>query len=67
MNQNSVSGLELAGYKGFPKNPSKFKVDANVYVDFCSKADSVRDRLGLRDFTELDALFNYVYWAEPGV
>jgi HKD family nuclease len=66
MNQNSVSGMALAGHTGFPRNPNKFDVDANVYVDFCRKAAQVRDRLGLRNFTELDSLFNYVYWNHPG-
>jgi HKD family nuclease len=65
MNQNSVFGMALAGHSEFPKSPNKFELDADIYVDFCKKAASVRNRLGLRDFTELDALFNYVYWIHP--
>lgn len=64
MNQNSISGLGLGGYDGFPRHPSKLDVDAAAYVDFCEKAADVRDRLGLKDFTELDALFNYAYWID---
>ncbi|HEY9141892.1 MAG TPA: hypothetical protein VIN93_13430 [Bryobacteraceae bacterium] len=64
MNQNSVAGLKLADVGGFPKNPNKENVDAAVYADFCGSAGDIRDRLGLKDFTELDALFNYAYWAD---
>ena len=62
MNQNSVSGLGLAGITGFPKNPVKRNVDAAIYADFCNRAGDVRDLLGLKSFSELDALFNYAYW-----
>src|SRR5471030_45414 len=62
MNQNSVSGLSRAEITGFPKYPKKDNVNAALYADFCSRAGDVRDRLELRNFTELDALFNYAYW-----
>ena len=62
MNQNSVSGLSLADVSGFPANPSKDTVDAALYVKFCKRADEIRLQLGLKTFTELDALFNYAYW-----
>jgi hypothetical protein len=62
MNQNSVSGLRLAGFNRFPIHPSKTNVNAATYADFCGKAKTVRDGLGLKSFTELDALFNYAYW-----
>jgi HKD family nuclease len=65
MNQNSVSGMALAGHTDFPDKPNKNDLNAADYVDFCKKAVSVRDELGLDDFTELDALFNYVYWNHP--
>ncbi|HMO74513.1 MAG TPA: phospholipase D family protein [Sphingopyxis sp.] len=64
MNQNSVSGLRLAGYYGFPQHPLKSNIDADAYQAYCDNAASVRDALGLADFTELDALFNYAYWPE---
>lgn len=64
MNQNAVAGLRLAGYDEFPLHPSKGSVSADKYQLYCDHADAVRKALGLRDFTELDALFNYVYWHE---
>jgi HKD family nuclease len=62
MNQNSVSGLSLASITGFPQNPNKETVDAAIYADFCKKAEIVRDRLELENFSELDALLDYAYW-----
>ncbi|QUM71829.1 phospholipase D family protein [Sphingopyxis granuli] len=62
MNQNAVAGLRLAGYDGFPLHPSKGSLSPDIYQLYCDHADAVRKALGLRDFTELDALFNYVYW-----
>ena len=64
MNQNAVAGLRLAGYDGFPLHPSKGSLSPDIYQLYCDHADAVRKALGLRDFTELDALFNYVYWHE---
>jgi HKD family nuclease len=64
MNQNSVSGLRLAGYISFPGRPSKSNMDADTYQAYCTNAESVCEKLSLGDFTELDALFNYVYWQE---
>jgi HKD family nuclease len=63
MNQNSVFGLGLADVTGFPKNPNKRNVDSAIYADFCHRAGDVRDRLELNNFSELDALFDYAYWA----
>ena len=62
MNQNSISGLRMAGFLNFPRNPSKITVQATQYSEFCQSADYVRRELGLSNFLELDALFNYVYW-----
>ncbi|MDI5925204.1 hypothetical protein QBK93_11005 [Rhizobium leguminosarum] len=62
MNQNSVAGLKLAGHLNFPDMPSKQNMTGAMYADFCQKADSVRAGLGLADFSQLDALFNYAYW-----
>lgn len=64
MNQNAVAGLRLAGYDEFPLRPSKGSVSSDKYQLYCDHADAVLKALGLRDFTELDALFNYVYWHE---
>ena len=66
MNQNSVSGLEVAGVHEFPKRPNKEDVNAATYANFCSRAADVRDGLHLKNFTELDALFNYAYWDHKG-
>lgn len=62
MNQNAVSGLRLANIYDFPLKPNKVNVSAEIYELFCQRAEVVRKELGLADFTELDALFNYAYW-----
>jgi len=64
MNQNAVSGLALAGIREYPLHPTKQNVSAEDYARYCEHADAVRRTLGLDDFTELDALFNYAYWRE---
>ena len=64
MNQNEVSGLALAGIRDYPLHPTKQNVSAESYARYCGHADTVRRSLGLDDFTELDALFNYAYWRE---
>lgn len=68
MNQNAVSGLGLANIHEFPSKPNKGNVNAERYAHFCQLAEIVRKELGLADFSELDALFNYAYWdrAEVG-
>lgn len=63
MNQNSVSGMALAGYRIFPERPNKGNVNAALYGNFCAKAKRVCTALGLANLGELDALFNYAYWA----
>ena len=62
MNQNAVSGLCLANIDYFPTKPNKDNVSAELYTRYCRAAADVRDDLGLKDFAELDALFNYAYW-----
>lgn len=62
MNQNSVSGLGLANITGFPLRPTKTTVSAEKYVRFCYKCREVCEALGLKNFSELDALLNYAYW-----
>lgn len=61
MNQNAVSGLRLANFTGYPKKPLKKTVSAEKYAAFFRDAAKVRDELGLADFTEMDALFDYAY------
>jgi hypothetical protein len=61
MNKNAVSGLGLANINDFPAKPSKSNVSAETYSQYCQKAAQVRNELGLSDFAELDALFNYAY------
>lgn len=62
MNQNSVSGIALCGYEGYPKNPLRTSVDGELYSRFCNDANELREELGLSNLTELDAVFNFVYW-----
>ena len=64
MNQNSVAGI-LALYPGkFPPRPNrKTNVTPEMYADFANKCDSLRNELKLRNFAELDVLFNYIYWS----
>lgn len=62
MNQNSISGLALANIVGFPLRPTKKTVSAEKYDLFCKKCRGVCEALGLKNFSELDALLNYAYW-----
>ena len=62
MNQNAVSGMCKANILEFPQHPSKSNVSAEGYASFCKQAEIVRRELGLENFLELDALFNYAYW-----
>ena len=62
MNQNAVAGMRLANIREFPRHPSKATISPEKYALFCSLAGELRAELGLRDFTELDAVFNYAYW-----
>lgn len=64
MNQNAVAGLRLAKITDFPSKPNKQNVSAKQYAAFCDQADQIRRALGLANFSELDALFNYAYWQE---
>lgn len=64
MNQNSVRGLRVAGYLGYPVVPSKRNVNGDIYQRFCRDVVEVQTQLGLENLTELDALFNYNYWLE---
>ena len=64
MNQKAVSGLALAGIRDYLLHPTKQNVSAESYARYCGHADTVRRSLGLEDFMDLDALFNYAYWRE---
>ncbi|MDD2609877.1 MAG: phospholipase D family protein [Giesbergeria sp.] len=62
LNKNSVSGMHMAGFLQFPLRTLKTNVTAAMYEEFCEKAELVRAGLGLKDLSELDAVFNYAYW-----
>ena len=62
MNANSVSGMRLAGIANYPAAPNKKTVDGATYAHFCDDANKVRTGLGLANFSELDAVFNYAYF-----
>jgi HKD family nuclease len=62
MNQNSVAGMKLAGYLAFPERPTRSSVDGRLFEEFCRDADAVRRNLGLKNLSELDAVFNHAYW-----
>lgn len=64
MNQNAVSGMMRAGIADYPLHPTKQNVGGGSYARYCHQADGIRRALGLVDFTELDALFNYAYWGQ---
>lgn len=66
MNQNAVTGMLVAGINGYPLHPSKVSVNGRLYAQYCQQAKSMQRALGLADLTELDALFNYVYWQQEG-
>lgn len=63
MNQNAVNGLLVAGYDQYPLRPLKTNVTPELYARFCRDARDVQGQLGLENLSELDALFNYVYWS----
>lgn len=62
MNQNAVTGHAVAGFRGYPDHPTKTNVDGELYARYCQQARSLQAALGLANLTELDALFNYMYW-----
>lgn len=66
MNRNSVAGMGLANIGGYPELPTKKTVDGALYARFAADAERLRQGLGLTDFSELDALFNYAYQRGDG-
>jgi hypothetical protein len=66
MNRNSVSGLAVAGFTGFPRMPTKQSVDGKMYALFCAQATEVCRKLGLDNLSQLDAVFNSAYWQKAG-
>jgi hypothetical protein len=62
MNGNSVSGMRMANITDYPPSPTKKTVDGATYASFCADAEKIRSELGLKNFSELDAVFNYAYW-----
>ena len=64
MNQNAIFGLGMAGIRDYPIQPFKTNVNGRTYARYCQHAEQVREALCLANFTELDALFNYLYWRD---
>lgn len=64
MNQNAVAGMASAGFFNYPQHPDKTQVSGELYASFCQEALTVQRQLRLDNFSELDALFNYIYWQE---
>lgn len=62
MNKNAVAGMARANIMQFPDRPLKTNVDGQIYAEYCTEANRLKERLGLRDFLELDTLFNHLYW-----
>ncbi len=62
MNGNSVSGMRLAHVVDYPDPLTKKTVNGATYARFCADAERIRADLGLENFSELDAVFNYAYW-----
>mgnify|MGYP004517188617 CR=1 FL=1 len=62
MNGNSVSGMRMAKINDYPEAPNKKTVDGAMYARFCADAERIQGELGLKDLSELDAVFNYAYW-----
>jgi hypothetical protein len=44
------------------RTANRGNITTDIYADFCREAGQVREALGLSNFTELDAVFNYAYW-----
>ncbi|MGO7050377.1 phospholipase D-like domain-containing protein [Rhizobium johnstonii] len=62
LNKNSVAGITLCGFSGFPRAPNRKLVDPSKYEQFCSDANQVQNELGLANLSELDTVFNAQYW-----
>lgn len=62
MNGNSVSGMRMANITDYPESPNKKTVNGATYARFCADAERIRSELGLKNLSELDAVFNYAYW-----
>ena len=61
MNAKAISGMRVAGIVDYRLGLLKKDVDGSVYGAYFAHAEKIRSELGLADFTELDALFNYAY------
>lgn len=62
MNSNSVNALVVSGVNNFPESPGLDNTDGKLYEEFCNEAKKACKALGLSNFTEFDAVGNYVYW-----
>lgn len=63
LNRNSSAGMRLAGPE-FPERPSNNNITPQTYAQFCLDARRVAAELGLRNLSELDAVFNEAYWQD---
>ncbi|HQT90205.1 MAG TPA: hypothetical protein PK677_17010 [Acidiphilium sp.] len=61
MNGNSVAMMELASDE-FMVSWRYQNTKGSAYRAFCEAATNIRNKLGLSDFTELDCLFNTMYF-----
>lgn len=61
MNTLSVEHLRKVSPISFPSLNKKF-ITGQDYQDFCDEADKLCKTLGLKNFTEFDALMNYDHW-----
>tara|TARA_R110000868_G_scaffold244177_1_gene500330 strand:+ start:1023 stop:2228 length:1206 start_codon:yes stop_codon:yes gene_type:complete len=62
MNRNSIRGVNLCSTLKFPETPSKTNITGAEYKRFCEMANSIKKDLNLKNLSELDAVFNYLYW-----
>ena len=65
VDDGAIGRTRQIGSTPYPKLPTKRSVDGTLYARFASGAERLRQGLGLglglADFSELDALFNYAY------
>lgn len=62
MNKLSVDRLGFVLEVDYPESLPKNQVTGEMYEDFCRKSKQLCDCLGLKNFTEFDALMNFDYW-----
>jgi hypothetical protein len=63
LNRNSSAGMRLAG-RMFPERPDNNNIKPGTYGAFCAAAQEIALELGLRNLSEVDAVFNEAYWMD---